>query len=184
MAQGIALRPRRQIDIQHPENSRRAQHAAHQWRNTMAQSLAKVLIHLVYSTKCRAPLLPQTPYAGLHAYAQGILKSLKCHLIEMNNVADHVHILFDLHRTESLSDVVMHLKKRTSRRLKAQSPDFADFDWQEGYGAFSVGRSQREEVVAYIRNQQQHRPRVSFQDEFRRFLEVYEIEYDERYVWD
>ena len=97
----------------------------------MAQSLAKVLIHLIYSTKHRAPLLPQTPHTELHAYAQGILKSQKCHLIEMNNISDHVHILFDLHRTEALSNVVMHLKKGSSRWLKAQSPDFANFDWQE-----------------------------------------------------
>ena len=102
----------------------------------------------------------------------------------MNNVADHVHALFDLHRTEALSDVVMHVKKGTSRWLKEQSPDFQGFDWQEGYGAFSIGRSQREEVVTYIRKQQQRHRRVSFQDEFRKFLQSYEIEYDERYVWD
>ena|SRR3984957_11036053 len=150
----------------------------------MAQSLAKVLIHLIFSTKCRAPLLPRDPYAALHAYAQGIFKKQKCHLIEMNNVADHVHVLFDLHRTEALADVVMHVKKGTSRWLKEQSPEFQRFDWQDGYGAFSIGRSQREEVIAYIRNQQRHHSRVSFQDEFRKFLESYEIEYDERYVWD
>jgi putative transposase len=150
----------------------------------MSQSLSKVLIHLVFSTKRRAPLLPQAPYGALHAYAQGIFKKQKCHLIEMNNVADHVHALFDLHRTEALSRVVMHVKKGTSRWLKEQSPDFHDFDWQEGYGAFSIGRSQRDEVVAYIQEQQRRHPHLSFQDEFRRFLESYEIEYDERYVWD
>ena len=150
----------------------------------MAQSLSKVLIHLVFSTKHRAPLLPQTPFTALHAYAQGILKKQKCHLIEMNNVADHVHILFELHRTEALSNVVMHVKKGTSRWLKEQSPDYRDFDWQEGYGAFSIGRSQREELVTYIRKEQQRHPRVSFPDEFRNFLESYEVEYDERYVWD
>jgi putative transposase len=96
----------------------------------MAQSLSKVLIHLVFSTKRRAPLLPPTPYPSLHAYAQGIFKKQKCHLIEMNNVADHVHLLFDLHRTEALSDVVMHVKKGTSRWLKEQSPDLQAFDWQ------------------------------------------------------
>jgi putative transposase len=150
----------------------------------MAQSLSKVLVHLVFSTKRRTPLLPQIPYDDLQAYAQGIFKKQKCHLIEMNNVADHVHALFDLHRTEALSDVVMHVKKGTSRWLKEQSPDFKRFDWQEGYGAFSIGRSQREEVVTYIRKQQQRHRRVSFQDEFRKFLQSYEIEYDERYVWD
>ena len=101
----------------------------------MSQSLSKVLIHLVFSTKRRAPL------GALHAYAQGIFKKQKCHLTEMNNVADHVHALFDLHRTEALSRVVMHVKKGTSRWLKEQSPDFRHFDWQEGYGAFSIGRS-------------------------------------------
>ena len=150
----------------------------------MGQSLSKILIHLVFSTKNRTPLLPQTPYPDLYKYSQGILKGEKCHLIEMNNVTDHVHVLFDLHRTEALSNVVMHLKKGTSRWLKEQSPEFKRFDWQEGYGAFSLGRSQCGEVVDYIRQQQERHPRVSFQDEFRKFLESYEIAYDERYVRD
>ena len=150
----------------------------------MAQSLSKILIHLVFSTKHRQLLLPQTPYPALHAYAQGIFKKQKCHLIEMNNVADHVHILFDLHRTEALSHVVMHVKKGTSRWLKEQSPDFALFDWQEGFGAFSVGRSQRDDLITYIRKQQERHLRNSFQSEFRTLLESYEIEYDERYLWE
>jgi hypothetical protein len=78
----------------------------------------------------------------------------------------------------------MHVKKGTSRWLKEQSPDFKDFDWQEGYGAFSLGRSQREDVAAYIEHQQQRHKRISFQDEFRKLLDSYEIEYDERYIWD
>jgi putative transposase len=95
----------------------------------MAQSLSKILIHLVFSTKHRASLLPPTPFPELHAYAQGIFKTQKCHLIEMNNVGDHVHALFELHRTEALSNVVMHVKKGTSRWLKEQSSDFDRFDW-------------------------------------------------------
>jgi putative transposase len=149
----------------------------------MPQSLSKILIHLIFSTKHRAPLLPQTPFTALHAYAQGILKTQKCHLIEMNNVADHVHVLFDLHRTEALSNIVMHLKKGTSRWLKEQSASFQDFDWQEGYGAFSLGRSQCD-VADYIRQQQERHARLSYQDELRKFLQSYNIEYDERYLWD
>ena len=150
----------------------------------MAQSLSKILVHLVFSTKHRVPLLPQTPFKELHKYAQGIFKKQKNHLIEMNNVADHVHILFELHRTEALSNVVMHVKKGTSRWLKSHSSSFAEFDWQEGFGAFSIGRSQRDEVITYIRKQQQRHPRISYQDEFRRFLTNYEIEYDEQYLWN
>jgi len=129
-------------------------------------------------------MLPPEPYLALHAYAQGIFKQQKCHLVEMNNVADHVHMLFDLHRTESLANVIMHVKKGTSRWLKEQGPDFKHFDWQEGYGAFSIGRSRIDELVAYIRKQQERHASISFQDEFRKFLESYQIDYDERYVWD
>jgi REP element-mobilizing transposase RayT len=149
----------------------------------MSQSHSCVLIHLVFSTKNRADMLPRDPYPELHAYASGILKDQKCHLIEMNNVADHVHVLFDLHRTTAIAEVVMHLKKGTSRWLKEQSARFARFDWQEGYGAFSIGRSQREDVVTYILSQQEHHARTSFQDEFRTLLDRYDIEFDERYVW-
>lgn len=150
----------------------------------MSQSLSRVLVHLIFSTKNRAPLLPATPYTALHAFAQGIFKTQKCRLIEMNNVADHVHILFEMHRTEALSDVVMHVKKGTSKWLKSQSRDLEWFEWQEGYGAFSIGRSQLNQVIRYIRKQQSHHERVSFQREFMKFLASYEVEYDDRYVWD
>jgi putative transposase len=150
----------------------------------MPQSLAKILIHLVYSTKGRRPLLPHDPFPELHKLARGIFVDQKCHMIETNNVADHVHILFDLHRTEALSNVVMHVKKGTSRWLKQQSPQFAGFDWQDGYGVFSLGQSQRPEAIQYLQDQQGHHRAVSFQDELRKFLHAYEIEYDERYVWD
>ncbi len=150
----------------------------------MAQSLAKVLIHLIFSTKHRTPLLPQAPYPALHAYAQGIFQTQKCLLLKMNNVADHVHALFELHRTAALSTVVMHVKKGTSRWLKEQSAELKQFDWQEGYGAFSVGRSQRDDVAGYIRGQQDRHRHLSFQEELRTFLDRYGIEYDERYVWD
>jgi putative transposase len=105
-------------------------------------------------------------------------------MIAMNNVADHVHILFDLHRTEALADVVVHVKKGTSRWLKEQSPRFARFDWQDGYGAFSLGQSQRPEAIHYLQNQQIHHAEIAYAPEFRQFLHAYELEYDERYVRD
>src|SRR5262245_10234443 len=114
-----------------------------QQRKPVPQSLAKLLIHLVFSTKHRQLLLPYEPYKELHSYAQGIFAERKCHLLEMNNVADHVHMLFDLHRTATIADVVMHVKKGTSRWLKEQSARFNGFDWQDGYGAFSLGQSQK-----------------------------------------
>lgn len=150
----------------------------------MSQSVAKLLVHLVYSTKNRALLLPHEPYEPLHKYAHGIFEEQKCHLIEMNNVADHVHILFDLHRTKALAEVVMHVKKGTSRWLKEQGPEFKSFDCQDGYGGFSIGQSQRPAVVKYLRGQQDHHLRRTYQDEVRELMKRYEMELDERYFWD
>ena len=99
----------------------------------MAQSLAKLLVHLVYSTKHRARRLPHQPYRELHAFCGGVLKNHKCHLVEMNNVEDHVHALLDLHRTEALSDIVRELKTSSTKWLKEQSPVYNDFEWQDGF---------------------------------------------------
>jgi putative transposase len=147
-------------------------------------SFSKILIHLTFSTKYREPLLPYEPFEDLHKYARGILKDMKCHLFEMNNVADHVHLLFDLHRTADVADIAMHLKKGTSHWIKEQGNRYNAFSWQAGYGAFSIGQSQRKDVVGYIRKQQEHHRVKSFQEEFRLFLQRYEIEVDERYIWD
>lgn len=101
----------------------------------------------------------------------------------MNNVADHVHLLFDLHRTEALSDIVRELKTSTSKWLKEQSANHS-FEWQDGFGAFSLGVSQKANAVAYLRAQQERHATTSFQDELREFLAAYEVVYDERFVWD
>lgn len=87
----------------------------------MAQSLAKLLVHLVFSTKHRARLLPHEPYEELRAFCAGVLKNHKCHLVAMNNVEDHVHVLFELHRTAALSDIVMHLKTSSSKLCRIRT---------------------------------------------------------------
>jgi putative transposase len=150
----------------------------------MPQSLAKIYVHLVFSTKNRERVLPDEVRADLHAYMGGTLNGLGCSPIEINIEPDHAHLLFVMSRTETLSDVVGQVKKSANDWLRARGPQFANFYWQGGYGAFSVSQSAVEEVRAYIRNQRQHHQQVSFQDEFRAFLKRYEIEFDERYVWD
>jgi hypothetical protein len=95
-----------------------------------------------------------------------------------------LHALFLLARTKALSDVVGHLKKSSNDWLRSQGPQFAGFFWQAGFGAFSVSQSQAEDVRAYIRNQREHHRGKSFRDELRAFLKAYEVEFDERYVWD
>lgn len=150
----------------------------------MPQSLAKNLIHLVFSTKHREPLLADAVRPALHAYLATVFKNLQSPVLALNSVADHVHILFSLHRTVALSTVVEDAKKSSSKWLKTQSPDLAAFTWQAGYGAFSVSESAVETVTRYIATQAKHHRKVTFQDEFRAFLTRHNLEYDERYLWE
>lgn len=150
----------------------------------MPQSLAKIYIHLIFSTKNREPVLTDRVCAGLPAYLGGILRDLDSPAVEINTEPDHAHILFLLSRTHTLSDIVSQIKRGASVWLKTQNESLAKFHWQNGYGAFSVSQSAVKEVRAYIHGQREHHKKVSFQDEFRAFLRKYGVEFDERYVWD
>jgi putative transposase len=98
---------------------------------------------------------------------------------------DHTHILRQLGRTSFVADLVKNTKRSSSIWVKdTDDPSLDKFAWQNGYGAFSIGQSQVEQVKNYIRRQDRHHRRVSFQDEFREFLRRYEVDFDERYVWD
>jgi putative transposase len=148
----------------------------------MPQSWSKILVHLIFSTRDREPLIPSEILPHLHAYITGILANLKCPSIQTGGTSDHVHVLFLLARTMPVSEIAEEVKKSSSKWIKPQG--VPTFRWQAGYGAFSVGESQREAVVRYIQNQEAHHRTVSFQDEYRRILEKYQVTYEDRYVWD
>jgi len=150
----------------------------------MSQSLARILVHLVFSTKDRAAVLSPGVRPELRAYFVGILSHLDCPCLEVGCVADHAHLLFVLHRTLSPADVVEEVKKASSKWLKTRGPAMRNFHWQNGYGAFSVSPSGEARVRTYILNQEEHHRRVTFQDEFRAFLCRHGVTFDERYVWD
>jgi REP element-mobilizing transposase RayT len=114
----------------------------------------------------------------------GILRGHGCTPIEINTEPDHAHVLFLLSRTETLGQVVGHLKTGSNDWLREHCPRLASFHWQSGYAIFSVSQSGVEEVREYIREQRKHHQRASFQDELRAFLRRYEVEFDELYVWD
>ena len=149
----------------------------------MPQSLSKILVHLIFSTKQREPLIPPPIRPRLHAYIVGILDNLKSPSLQTGGVADHVHILCALSRTISPAQLLEEVKKSSSKWMKADG-GVPGFSWQAGYGAFSIGESQADAVIRYIQNQEAHHRKTSFQDEFRKFLERYKVAYDERYVWD
>ena len=151
----------------------------------MPQSLAKILVHTVFSTKDRRPLLrDKTLRDELHRYLGGILTHLDCQPIIVGGVEDHAHLLCALSRTCEAAAMVKEVKRGSSLWLKTKSPDLQDFAWQSGYGIFSIGFSQIASVRDYIAGQEEHHRKVSFEDEFRLLLQRYEIKFDERYVWD
>jgi len=113
-----------------------------------------------------------------------IFRELKSPSLAINGTSDHLHILFSLARTIAVADVVQEVKTESSKWIKTKGAEFRNFQWQRGYGAFSVGQSQVAEVKRYIARQKIHHQRITFQDEYRKFLKSYGIEYDERYVWD
>lgn len=149
----------------------------------MPQSLSRVLVHLVFSTKNREPTIAADIRPRLHGYMVGILDHMKSPSIQTGGVADHVHILFALGRTVSQAEIVEEVKKSSSKWMKADG-GVPGFTWQAGYGAFSVSESKVESVMKYIQNQEEHHQKVTFQDEYRKFLERHKVPYDERYVWD
>jgi REP element-mobilizing transposase RayT len=151
----------------------------------MPQSLAKIIAHTVFSTKDRRPFLRDKPLREeLHRYLGCVLTNLDCQPVIIGGVEDHVHILSTLARTCAAAEMVKEVKRGSSLWLKSKSPGLHDFAWQNGYGVFSIGFSQVEMVRNYIAGQEEHHRKISFQDEFREFLKCYDVEFDERYVWD
>jgi putative transposase len=148
------------------------------------QSLAQVLVHLIFSTKNREPFLLDEVRPELHPYMATVLKANECPAILMNSVEDHAHVLFHLSKNRALCDVIESLKKDSSKWIKTKGRPYRNFHWQSGYGAFSVSQSNVAQVVRYIEKQKEHHRRRTFQEEFRAFLKRYQVPYDERYVWD
>lgn len=152
----------------------------------MPQSLSNLAVHLVFSTKNRAAYLQDAELRPeLYAYMATILRNtVDCPAMKIGGVADHVHVLFQLSRTQTVANVVEQAKKETSKWIKKQASDLETFSWQAGYGAFAVSESNVAAVKRYIDRQEEHHRKWSFQDEFRELCRKHQVEIDERYVWD
>jgi REP element-mobilizing transposase RayT len=150
----------------------------------MAQSLSKIYLHIIFSTKKRHPWIVEKIQSELYAYMAAVLKSWDSPVIIIGGMPDHTHILSLLSKNHPVSKVIEQAKKKTSKWIKTKDKEFSNFYWQNGYGVFSVSQSQLGTVRNYIENQKEHHKRMSFKDEYRSFLKKYEIPYDERYVWD
>ena len=150
----------------------------------MPQSLSKVILHIIFSTKDRESWLESHVRPGVHAYLATICRDLGAELVHVGGVADHVHIVTTLPRTLSQADLVEQIKKVSSKWIKTLDARYRDFFWQRGYGAFSVSPSQLEALLQYIEAQQEHHRTRTFQEEYRELLHRHGVDFDERYVWD
>ena len=150
----------------------------------MPQSLSSLLIHVIFSTKDREPLLIDTVRPHLHAYLATVARSANCACYRVGGVSDHVHLAIGLSRTLPLAKLIQEIKTASSKWLKAQSGELGHFSWQRGYGAFSIGADGLDALRQYIDRQEAHHRRHTFQDEYRHFLKQHGVDHDERYVWD
>ncbi len=148
----------------------------------MPQSLSKVIIHIVFSTKNRMPFLNGNIRLKAHAYIATIIRDMNSNAYRVGGTENHVHIACSLARTISQSDFLKKIKSSSSKWIKAQG--IHGFYWQKGFGIFSVSSSHLPVLLEYIDNQKEHHKNISFKDEFRKLLKKYNIEYDEKYIWE
>jgi putative transposase len=145
----------------------------------MPQSLSRILLHLIFSTKNREPWLTPEIRTELHPYLAVVLREKGCPALQVGGVEDHVHLLFGLSRTLTVAELVETVKTSSSKWMKTKGEAHRGFHWQTGYGAFSVSQSDSEAVVLYIQNQEQHHRKMTFQEEYRKFLLRYRVAYEE-----
>ncbi|SFG33903.1 REP element-mobilizing transposase RayT [Algoriphagus hitonicola] len=148
----------------------------------MPQSLSKVYLHIVFSTKNRVNLIPEETRSNAEAYFVKVSSNLGSYTEEIYIMPNHVHWLCTLPRVLSISELIQKIKISSSAKIKEFG--IPNFTWQKGYGVFSVSQSRLESVKKYIQNQSEHHKKFDFQTEYRTFLKKYKIEYDEEYLWD
>ena len=150
----------------------------------MAQTLVSLHVHVIFSTKHRRKLIRTEVESGLFDYIGGIVNNNKSKLLAAGGTSNHIHLLISLYKNLGLSELVGDIKRGSSSWMKSAEFSHPKFGWQDGYGAYSVGHTQLNAVSRYIATQKEHHSGVSFEDEFRYFLNKYGVEYDEQFVWD
>lgn len=151
----------------------------------MSQSLAKIYVHIVFSTKRRYAFLADASIRSeMFRYLGGTCKASNCPVIAIGGAADHVHVLCVLSKNVAASELIQSIKQSSSKWVKTKNAMLRKFSWQNGYGVFSVSQSQVETVRRYVSNQETHHRKNTFQDEFRSLLNKYNVAFDEKYVWD
>jgi REP element-mobilizing transposase RayT len=154
------------------------------WKlGNMANTFTSLHFHIIFSTKNRQRWITTDIEQRIWEYIGGIARANEMKALQIGGIEDHVHVVIGMRPTMAVSKAVQLLKGASSKWIHDTFPALAGFEWQDGYGAFTIGKSQLDDVAQYVANQRDHHRVRTFQEEFRAFLEKYEIEYDERYVW-
>ncbi len=149
----------------------------------MANTYSQLYIHLVFAVKNRGCFIGPSWQQELYAYLTGVIENRRHKVYAIGGMRDHIHILVSMSPAQSVSELVQETKRASTLWIKERHLVDGNFAWQEGFGAFSYGKSQVNNVVTYIQNQKQHHLGKTFREEYEEFLKIFEIEYDERYVF-
>lgn len=149
----------------------------------MANTYTQIHIQFVFAVKYRDGLIHTSFKEELYQYITGIIKNHNHKLLAINGMPDHIHIFIGMRPTQSISDLLQDIKGSSSKWINDKKFLKVKFEWQEGYGAFSYAKSQVDTVINYIKNQEQHHTQKNFREEYLEFLKLYEIDFDERYIF-
>lgn len=150
----------------------------------MANTYTQVHIQAVFAVQNRQSLISDVWKDELYKYITGILQNNGHKMLQINGMTDHIHLLFGMRPMQSLSNLMQQIKQDSSKWVNQQRLVNGRFSWQAGYGAFSYSRSQLPAVIAYIQNQDKHHKKKTFREEYLEFLEKWEVDYDEEYIFN
>ncbi|PKP36001.1 MAG: transposase [Bacteroidetes bacterium HGW-Bacteroidetes-15] len=149
----------------------------------MANTYTQLYIHFVFAVQNRLCLISKKWEDELYKYINGIISEQGHKLYIINGVADHLHLLISMNPKQSPSDLIYHIKRSSSLWINDKKLVLGKFSWQEGFGAFSVCKSHLDQKIRYIEKQKEHHKKTTFREEYLKFLDEYEVEYDERYIF-
>ncbi len=149
----------------------------------MANTYTQIHLQAIFAVKKRTGLIQNEWKDELYKYITGIIQSYDHKLLAINGMPDHLHLFFGMRPIQSLSDLMQHIKQDSSRFINQKKFINEKFEWQEGFGAFSYSKSQASNVIAYVQNQETNHRKITFLDEYKKFLEKFEVDFEERYIF-
>ncbi len=149
----------------------------------MANTYTSLYYHFTFSTKNREPWISQEIESRVWEYVGGIARKHGMTAVQIGGIEDHIHALVLSLPTIAPSQIAQYLKGGSSKWIHEEFPRLRGFEWQDGYGAFTVSKSSVPDVIEYIRNQREHHRKKTFQEEYLELLKKHDVDYDERYLW-